>query len=565
MEHLFVYCHVMQRSFDDLGTPLQQVTFCVLDIETTGGSAVDGGITEIGAVKVRGGACLGTFQTMVNPGLLIPPQITMLTGITQAMVLPAPRIESVLPSLVEFAAGTVIVGHNVRYDLGYLNLALERAGWPRFSQQSVDTCALARRLVRDEVPNIKLSTLASRFRLDHQPSHRALEDALATADLLHLLIGRAAALGVMGLDDLIALPKLANHPQVRKLKITNDLPRSPGVYLFTGPRDEVLYVGKATNLRQRVRSYFSGDDRRKIGGLLRETQGLRHIVCGSTLEAAVTEVRLIHEHQPRYNRQSKDWRSYAYVRLSTGETFPRLTVTRSSASDGSFYLGPLPSMASARQVIDAIHTVVPLRRCGTRVGPRSRPREGLCTSAQLGVSSCPCTGELDPVIYARHVSTVLTGLTSQPDVLLNPLRDRMENLALRERFEEAADTRDRACALANALRRQERIDRFRSSGRLSFELPGGHMAELRAGILTNERSDCLQGSLSFLAPEPVAGPLPPELVDEILCVSVWLEREADRVRLMHCDGLLHSPVRPLPSFEPVPSALARHLTRLGDV
>jgi DNA polymerase III subunit epsilon len=285
----------MQRSFDDLGTPLQQVTFCVLDIETTGGSAVDGGITEIGAIKVRGGETLGTFQTMVNPGLAIPTQITLLTGISQAMVLPAPRIESVLPSLVEFVAGTVIVGHNVRYDLGYLNLALERAGWPRFANQSIDTLALARRLVRDEVPNIKLSTLASRFRLDHQPCHRALDDALATCDLLHLLIGRAAALGVMGLDDLIALPKLGNHPQVNKLKFTNDLPRSPGVYLFTGPRNEVLYVGKATNLRQRVRSYFSGDERRKIGGLLRETQGLRHIVCRSFMSispATTTKARI---------------------------------------------------------------------------------------------------------------------------------------------------------------------------------------------------------------------------------------------------------------------------------
>ncbi len=553
----------MQRSFDDLGTPLQHVTFCVIDIETTGGSAIDGGITEIGAVKVRGGECLGTFQTMVNPGLLIPPQITMLTGITQAMVLPAPRIESVLPALVEFTAGTVIVGHNVRYDLGFLNLALARAGWPRFSQQSVDTCALARRLVRDEVPNIKLSTLARRFRLDHQPSHRALEDALATADLLHLLIGRAAALGVMGLDDLIDLPKVANHPHVRKLKITNDLPRSPGVYLFTGPSDEVLYVGKATNLRQRVRSYFSGDDRRKIGGLLRETQGLRHIVCGSTLEAAVTEVRLIHEHLPRYNRQSKDWRSYAYVKFSIDEAFPRLTATRSTADDGALYLGPLASMTSARQVIDAIHTVVPLRRCGSRVGLRSRPKAGLCTSAQLGVSSCPCTGELDAASYAQHVATVRRGLTSHPDLLLQPLRERMEKLALLERFEEAADTRDRAAALTHALVRQQRLDRFRWSGRLSFELPGGQIAELFAGILTGVTRGN-QASLLFDSPS-VAGPLPPELADEILCVSVWLEREADRVRLMHCDGIFHSPIRPLPSFAPVSSILARHLTRVADI
>src|SRR6478672_4103870 len=140
---MFDYGGPMQRSFDDLGTPLCSVTFAVLDIETTGGAAADGGITEIGVVKLRGGECLGTFQTFVNPGQAIPPQITMLTGITQSMVMPAPRIESVLPTLLEFVRDAVIVGHNVRYDLGFLNAALERDGRPRFANQSVDTCALA--------------------------------------------------------------------------------------------------------------------------------------------------------------------------------------------------------------------------------------------------------------------------------------------------------------------------------------------------------------------------------------------------------------------------------------
>jgi DNA polymerase III subunit epsilon len=551
IERSFVYGEkTMQRSFDDLGTPLHDVTFCVIDIETTGGSAQDGGITEIGAIKVRGGECLGTFQTMVNPGLLIPPTITMLTGITQAMVIQAPRIEAVLPALVEFTAGTVLVGHNVRYDLGYLNLALERGGYARFANRSVDTCALARRLVRDEVPNIKLGTLASRFRLDHQPSHRALDDALATADLLHLLIGRAATLGVMGLDDLISLPKLGNHPQVSKLKFTNDLPRSPGVYLFTGPRDEVLYVGKATNLRERVRSYFSSDERRKIGNMLRETQGVRHIVCGSTLEAAVLEVRLIHQHFPRYNRQSKDWQSYAYVKFSINETFPRLTVARQAADDGALYLGPLSSTSTARQVVDAIHTVVPLRRCGTKLGPRSRPRTGLCTAAQLGVSSCPCTGELDSVTYARRVATVLNALNGEPGLLLGPLQDRMEKLALLERFEEAADARDRAAALSNALKRQARLDRLRGAGRIEIELPGGYHAELCDGLLASSWHRHDQPPLPFAKAPDQQGPLPKELADELLCVSAWLDKEAHRIRLTHCDGEYLSSIRPLPTFEP---------------
>jgi DNA polymerase III subunit epsilon len=530
-----------QRSLDDLGTPLGNVTFCVIDIETTGGSAADGGITEIGAVKMRGGEFLGTFSTLINPGMAIPPQITVLTGITSSMVAPAPRIESVLPALVEFTAGTVLVGHNVRYDTGYLNAAFERAGWAPFPNTVIDTVPLARRLVRDEVPNCKLGTLAERFRLDHRPNHRALDDALATADLLHLLLERAARLGVLGLDDLIALPKLGGHPNVSKLKLTNNLPRLPGVYLFRGPRNEVLYVGKATNLRTRVRSYFSGDDRRKIGGLLREVQTFEHIVCSSTLEAAVLEVRLIHQHQPHYNRQAKVWDGYAYVRFSTNDPFPRLTVVRQPPSDGSVCLGPLASMAAARTVIDAIHSVVPLRRCSTRVGRQRRPaRDALCTSAQIGVAQCPCTGELSEAEYAPAVALLLRALRDEPSLLLDPLERRMHELANAERFEEAANTRDRAAALCAALRRQHQFDQLRRAGRVELRLADGGGAELRNGVLVRAWGpDGVTGLPLAIETEPAVGPLPKNLADELLCVARWLDRSAE-TRIIQTDGQLSS-------------------------
>jgi len=419
---------ILQRSFDDLGLPLHDVTFCVIDLETTGGSAERCGITEIGAVKMRGGVCLGTFQTLVNPGAAIPPEITVLTGITQAMVVPAPRIETVLPTLLEFLGEAVVVGHNVRFDLSFLQAALARSGRPRLDNRSVDTCALARRLVRDEVPNCKLGTLASRFRLDHQPSHRALDDALATADLLHLLLERAGGLGVTGLDDLLTLPTMAGHAQASKLTLTNRLPRSPGVYLFRDRAGRVLYVGKATNLRSRVRSYFSGDTRRKVGQLLRETQAIDHRCCATTLEAAVVEVRLIHEHLPRFNRQAKDWTRYPYLKLTLNEPFPRLSVVRVAKDDGALYLGPLPSARAAKRVAEAIETSVPLRRCTAT--PGRSPRTAACAPAQLGVASCPCAGEMTREQYAEVVARAVRGLRDDPALLLDPLDHRMQALAV---------------------------------------------------------------------------------------------------------------------------------------
>ena len=564
-----------QRSFEDLGRSLHDVTFCVIDIETTGGTAADGGITEIGAVKLRGGERLGTLQTLVNPGLPIPPQITVLTGITHSMVLPAPHPEEVLPDLLEFVGDAVIVGHNVRYDLGYLNATLERSGRPRFPNQWVDTCALARRLVRDEVPNCRLSTLASRLGLPHRPTHRALDDALATGDLLHVLLERAAGLGVTGLDDLLTLPKIAGHPQVAKLTLTDGLPRTPGVYLFRDRAGRVLYVGKASNLRTRVRSYFSGDERRKVGQLLREVHRIDHRTCSGGLEAAVLEVRLIHRFLPRFNRQAKGWRKYAYLKL-TVERFPRLSVVRTTRADGALYLGPLPSSRTALRVAEAIQTAVPIRRCTGRPGSRS----ARCVAAQIGVALCPCDGTLSEADYQVVVERLRHALTVDPSFLFAVLGQRIDALATAQRFEEAADVRDRAAALAHALRRQRRMDGLRRAGRLLIDLPGGGGAELVGGRLLRCWGPDGSVPLAGLAgaddeadPAPdepaepdlpglpgLGPPLPPptrDVADELMCIAAWLEREASRVRLARCDRGLAEPYPPLPSFEPRAAGVGR--------
>ena len=167
-----------QRSFDELGRPLRDITFCVVDLETTGGSAEGGSmITEIGAVKVRGGEILGEFQTLVNPHTAIPPFIAVLTGISNTMVADAPGIESALPAFLEFAQGCVLVAHNAPFDVGFLKHFAARQGrpWPAF--EVVDTAKLARRVItRDDAPNCKLSSLAVLFRAGTEPNHRALSD-----------------------------------------------------------------------------------------------------------------------------------------------------------------------------------------------------------------------------------------------------------------------------------------------------------------------------------------------------------------------------------------------------
>lgn len=492
---------VVQRSFDDLGTPLYDVTFCVVDLETTGGSARQCGITEIGAVKVRGGEVLGTFQTLVNPEEAIPAYITILTGITQAMVVQAPPVEAALPAFLEFCGDAIVVGHNVRFDLSFLNASAERLGYGSLTNRWVDTAALARRLVRTEVRNLKLSTLAAHFRSPVTPNHRALQDAEATVHVLHSLLERAGGVGVTALEDLLILPTAKGSADYRKIELARGLPRSPGVYLFTDRHGTVFYVGKATNLRTRVTSYFHGDERRTVTTMLRELEAIDHIVCPTELEAGITELRLIHAHRPRHNRASKPAKATHWVCLTTGP-FPRLSVTRTLHSDSPLVLGPFRTKQAADAVVLALWDAVPIRRCAGNPGSRS----ARCAPAQLGVAMCPCDGTLDAAAYRRVVDRLVRGVEHDPAVLLDPLEEKMIDHARHQRFEEAGWLRDRHRALARAIERRRRWQALARAGRLIVERAGGETAVVDQGRYV---AGWATGAQHPFLPEPVLIDLPP--------------------------------------------------------
>jgi DNA polymerase-3 subunit epsilon len=192
---------------------LADLEFVVVDLETTGWSPKEAAITEIGAVRVRPGrrrgelVRQGEFASLVNPGMPVPPSIEDLTGISDWMLAAAPRPAAVLPGLLDFARGGVLVAHNAPFDLGFLTAACRELGlaWPGFTV--LDTVMLARRLMNpDEVPDCKLGTLAGFFGARTAPRHRALADARATADVLGWLIRRLTHRGVRTLNQLRAWP-----------------------------------------------------------------------------------------------------------------------------------------------------------------------------------------------------------------------------------------------------------------------------------------------------------------------------------------------------------------------
>jgi len=527
------------------GVPLDEVTFCVVDLETTGGSPTDCRITEIGAVKFLGGARIGTFQSLVDPEVPIPQVIAHLTGIDDRVVAGEPPIHQVLPAFLEFCRGSVFVAHNARFDFSFLNASLARLDYDPLPPPPVCTARLARRIVWPDVPNVRLQTLARYFRTRAEPNHRALPDAEACAEVLHGLLDLGGRLGILTLGDLHEAVRARGRPNFGKIRLADDLPHAPGVYLFRGRDGRVLYVGKSKDLRARVKSYFYGDERKKIDDLLAEVTAVDGVRCATELEALVTEARLIRDHEPKYNRRGKTWRRYSYLKLDPAEAYPRIKVVhQAKTGDGCVYLGPFGNAHRARLAKEALEDVIPIRRCTKAMGARTRFAP--CALADIGRCVAPCDGRVDPERYGELVRRLVSSLTS-PGGLLGALERRMVELADRERFEEAALARDRLGALADALARA-RVDAWLvGAGSLRLHDHDDRTIELLDGALVR-RGDP--------PPEPLGLPCPRERSDELAVVRSWLR--ANATRIVSCDR---------PPIEPVDggAALARVSARLRAV
>jgi len=538
----------VQATIDELGTPLSEVTFVVVDLETTGGAPADAGITEIGAVKVRAGVRLGEFQTLVNPGEPIPAFIAVLTGITDAMVRPAPRLGAALAAFLEFARGCVLVAHNAPYDMGFLRAACERTDqvWPR--PLVIDTARLARHLVtRDEAHNRKLGTLARLFRSTVTPDHRALTDARATVDVLHALIERVGNLGVTSLEELKGYSSRVPVTTRRKRHLADDLPSAPGVYLFTDDQGRALYVGTSVDIRTRVRSYFTASEQRpRMAEMVALAHAVTPVVCATPLEARVRELRLIAEHAPRYNRRSRFPERAPWVKL-TVEAFPRLSVVRDVRADGATYLGPFGSAQQADLAVAALHETFPLRRCSPRLPRRPAPGASACLLADIGRCGAPCIGRQDVEAYGQVVEAARRAITGDPRAVLAALTERAAARAAQERFEEAAGVRDRLLAFVRAAGRTQRLTPLAGTRELvaaqRTARGGWELVLVRHGRLAGTTVsppgadpypfiDALRATGEQVVPRPL--PLPAAHPEEAEQILRWLEQPG--VRLVDLDG-----------------------------
>jgi len=412
---------------------LQEAPYVVFDVETTGSAAGKGGaITEIGALKLVGGEVIDQFTTLVNPGRPIDPFVVRLTGITDRMVSDSPSISEVMPRFEEFVEGCVLVGHNVHFDCSFVTAARDGSPLPN---EVLDTLKLARCLVPG-LKRYRLSALVSHFGVRQAPNHRALSDAAATTDVFRKLLKLLRSAGIESVGEALAIRGGRGRVKPQKQHLVEGVPNTPGVYYFVDKHGTILYVGKAKDLKTRVRTYFNGGDgRRKIGRLVEEVAEVRVRETESELHALILEAREIKRLLPRYNSAGRDDKASWYIRLDLGEPYPvPERVSTNPPENGLIHLGPYRSAGVLDTCIEALGRIFPLKRCSGR--------GEACFYGQLG-RCAPCLGMAEQEYRREVVDEVVALLRGEGgEEHLRALVRERERLAAGLEFEAAARLRD---------------------------------------------------------------------------------------------------------------------------
>ncbi|MCX7878111.1 MAG: exonuclease domain-containing protein [Ignavibacteria bacterium] len=442
------------RSNSDKITCLEDITFSVVDVETTGMNPVNNRITEIGVVKVKGLEIISEYRRLVNPKQFIPPSITRLTGISNEMVASEPTFDEIAGEVTAFISegeNVIFTGHNVRFDYRFLNQSLIRSGYRDLKLPTLCTARLARR-IHSDLQSRSLNSLKRHYKIYSEKSHRALEDAKATATLLIYFIDYLASeMEMESITELLSFQyrKIYTDENIssrlRKLRFDiRSVPECSGVYFMHDRRGGIVYIGKAKNLRDRLSSYFYHNlsHSYKIRKLLRSVYKITWEVTNSELSALIYESKLIKKHKPRFNSAMKRFRTFPFVKIDRGSNYPRVLRVKEITPDKGEYFGPFSNIFTADFIVERINRKFRLRKCREKHLAVSENRTP-CMYYEFGQCLAPCDKTVSKKEYANEVWKVSRfmhniGKNGIIDELVNEMMLESENL----NFEKAAVIRD---------------------------------------------------------------------------------------------------------------------------
>lgn len=582
---------------------LAEVDLVVIDTETTGMRPGPDRVIEVAAVRVRGGAIIDSFQSLMNPRRSLPPFIVRFTGITQAMVNEAPTPDVVMPDLLQFVDGATLVGHNLGFDLRFLAHEAQMLGLA-FPINGLDTIPLARRFLPG-LKRFKLDMVAAHLSIQTRNRHRAFGDAEVTAEVLLCILERARQEGIYTLGHLqrrLQLPVVwsGDITQAEKQKgrqwqadaklspnaaasrpngslflnpaWKRNFPAQPGVYLMKDMHNQVIYVGKAKCLRDRLASYYSQPlgYTKKMDGLLQSVKEIETRVLGSELEALLVESRLIKELQPAYNVQLRNYELYPFIKIDILHPFPRVYATREVAADGARYFGPFRSRRVVDLTIELVQKVFPIRTCTRSLPPLAKP-SAPCLRHHLDRCAAPCRDGAYPEVYQAVIEQVCAFLGGEREDLLDRLRRQMMDAAQQLNFERAAWLRDAIKCADEVLIGQRLITGAVEANNLFIVYPSAQedcneIFLIRHGRLIQQCSvpheyEAMVNAIYDLLPYAAQLGAPPSVVgkaevDQINIISRWIHH--------HSSDRAFFPFQHALSDETATLTLAQHIWREVD-
>jgi DNA polymerase-3 subunit epsilon len=524
------------------------LSFAVVDLETTGASAIYDRILEVAVVRVTGGEIVDRYSQLVDPRTAISSFITRLTGIDGRMVRGKPIFADIASDVQAALGDGPMVAHNASFDEAFLRHAYARLGL-KLTVPKLCTLRLARRLL-PKLPTYRLDALTSYFGIKNHGRHRALGDAEATALVLLRLLDLAAERGPVTHDGLLAIQGSAVGKKPRGVdeSVIQALPSGHGVYLLKDTNGHVLYVGKSIHVRQRVREHLRGGspDQPRLQRRLSQIVDVEGLATGSELEALFLESRLIKRYLPEANQQQRNDRDYPFIRVDTTDPYPRLEATRESPSGDGILLGPFRRRGAVNSAVEMLTEQLGLRQCTDPL------KEGMSACALLDLGKClgPCVGAVAPESYRATVTRALEALQGTDESVLVQLVARRDALAEALRFEDAARLRDQIRALEHVISVQQRLQSV-ATRNLAIVAPSVDKAArevfwIRRGQLVGQmrltrqtRVTTIERALSAAFADPGAAvdglPIARDKVDEMHLLDTWLQRNDERLTVIQVD------------------------------
>jgi DNA polymerase-3 subunit epsilon len=545
--------------------------FAVVDLETTGASAIYDRIVEIAVVRVVGGEIVDRYEQLVDPRVPVPAFITRLTGIDARLLRGKPPFAEVAPAVRRALGDGPLVAHNASFDDAFLRHAFARLGQP-LALPKLCTLRLARRLL-PRLAGYRLDALTTYFGIKNRSRHRALGDAEATALVLARLLDLAAERGVESLDGLLALQSspLGKKPRGVDESVVQALPAGHGVYLLKDADGHVVYIGKSVHVRQRVRDHLRGGspDQPRLRRRLSRIVDVEGIATGSELEALFMESRLIKRYLPDANTLQRNDRDYPFISVDATDPFPRLEAIRQPPAGASLLLGPFRRSGTVAATVSFVTEQLGLRQCSDPI----RPGMSACALLDLGKCLGPCVGVVDRAGYRAAVDRAIDVLQGADPTLLTELMARRDALAEALRFEEAAELRDRIRALEHVIAVQQRLKSV-AARNLAIVAPSVEPAArelfcIRRGQLVSQSrltrltrlgtvARALGAAFADREPADAAEPIARAKVDEMHLLDTWLQRNDERLTVIQVD-----PSRPAASAEAILAAVRQPVAPSG--